>query len=60
MDEGLEQVGRNSEFMKEVQKQGIDFQVIETEQHNQNPAEGIIRDIRRKWFRIMFRKKVTK
>ena len=55
-----DQVGQNSEFMKEVQKQGIDFQVIETEQHNQNPAEGIIRDIRRKWFRILFRKKVPK
>ena len=46
--------------MKEVQKQVIDFQVIKPDRHNQNPAEGIIQEIRRKWFRIMFRKKVPK
>ena len=50
MDGAPDQVGRNSAFMKEVQKQGIDFQVIEPERHNQNPAEGIIREIRHKWF----------
>ena len=54
------QVGKNSAFMKEVQKQGIDFQVIEPECHNQNPAEGIIQEIRRKWVRVMFCKKVPK
>ena len=42
MDGSQDQVGRKSAFMKEVRKQGIDFQVIEPEQHNQNPAEGII------------------
>ena len=46
--------------MKEVQKQGIDLPVIEHELHNQNPAEGIIREIRRKWFRIMLSKKVPR
>ena len=50
MDGAPDQVGRNSAFMKEVQKQEIDFQVIEPECHNQNSAEGIIREIRRKWF----------
>ena len=48
MDVAPYQVGRNPAFMKEVQKQGINFQVIEPERHNQNPAEGIIRDIRNK------------
>ena len=46
--------------MKEVQKQGIDFQVIEPERHNQNLDEGIIQDIWRKWFQIMFQNKVPK
>ena len=46
--------------MKEVQKKGIDFQVIEPERHNHNPAEGIIQDIWSKWFLLMFRKKVPK
>ena len=38
MDGAQDQVGQNSAFMKEVRKQGIDFQVIEPERHNQNPA----------------------
>ena len=42
MDGAPDQLGRNLAFMKKVQKQGIDFQVIKTERHNQNPAEGII------------------
>ena len=34
MDGAPYQVGRNSAFMKEVQKKGINFQVIELERHN--------------------------
>ena len=60
MDGAPDQVGRNSAFMKEVRKQGIDFQVIEPERHNHNSAEGIIREIWRKWFRGIFCKKVPK
>ena len=43
MDGASYQVGLNSAFIKEVQKQGIYFQVIEPERHNQNLSEGIIR-----------------
>ena len=60
IDGAPDQVGQNSAFMKEVRKQGIDFQVIEPERHNQNPAEGIIQEIRCKWFQVLFRKKVPK
>ena len=60
IDGAPDQVGQNSEFMKEVRKQGIDFQVIKPDSHNQNPAEGIFRDIRSKWFRVLFHKKVPK
>ena len=42
MDGAPDQEGQNSAFMKEMQKQGIDFQVIKPERHNQNPTEGII------------------
>ena len=38
MDGAPYQLERNSAFMKEVRNQGIDFQVIEPERHNQNPA----------------------
>ena len=50
MDGAPDQVGQNSAFMKELRKQGIDFQVIEPERNNQNSAEEIIREIWRKWF----------
>ena len=50
MDSAKEQIGSNSEFMHQIRKKGIDFHVIETDRHKQNPAEGFIRDIRRKWF----------
>ena len=60
MDGATYQVGQNLVFMKEVRKQGINFQVIEPERHNQNPAEGIIQEIQLKCFRVMFRKKVPK
>ena len=60
MDGAPDQVGRNSASMTELRKQGINFQVIEPERHIKNPAEGIIREIWRKWFQIMFRKKVPK
>ena len=50
MDGTKEQIGSNSEFMHHIRKNGIDFHFIEPERHNQNPEEGVIRDIRRKWF----------
>ena len=55
-----EQIGSNSEFMHQIRKNGIEFHIIDLERHNQNLAEGVIREIRRKWFRVMFRKKVPK
>ena len=46
--------------MHQIQKNSINFHVIDPERHTQNPSEGVIREIRRKWFRVMFRKKVLK
>ena len=36
-------------------KNDIDLHVIEPERHNQNLCEGVIREVRRKWFRTMVR-----
>ena len=59
-DGSKEQTGKNTEFMKQIRKNDIDFHVIEPERHNQNPAEGVIREIRRKWLRTMVRKRVPR
>ena len=60
MDGAKEQIGSNSEFMHQIWKNDIDFHFIEPERHNQNLAEGVIREIHWNCFRVMFRKKVPK
>ena len=32
--------------------------MTEPDLHQQNPAEGVIREVRRKWYRVMIRKRV--
>ena len=44
-----EQDCKGATFMKEVHRQGINYITSEPEIHNQNPFEGIIREVRRKW-----------
>ena len=46
-DGSREQTGKGTTFMKEVRKQGIDYNSSEPLLHNQNPYEGLIREIRR-------------
>lgn len=53
-----EQCGRKTEFMANVRKYSIDFRITEPHRPNHNFAEGVIREIRKKWFRIMVRKNV--
>jgi hypothetical protein len=57
-DGSQEQCGRKTEFMKNVRKYSIDFHITEPYRPNHNFAEGVIREIRKKWFRIMVRKSV--
>ena len=59
-DGSKEQCGKNTTFVKQIRKNEIIFHIIEPELHNQNPAEGVIRELRRKWFRIMIRKRVPR
>ena len=46
--------------MQQVRKNNIDLHVIEPERHNQNPCEGVIREVRRKWFRTIVRSRVPR
>ena len=58
-------MGRNHrrdcrEFVKQVRKYYINHHVVEPERKNQNPGEGVIRELRRKWFRTMVLKRVPR
>jgi hypothetical protein len=54
-DGANEQVGRNSKFQAKLSKHGIRHKTAEKERSNQNPAEGTIREVRKRWCRQMFR-----
>ena len=60
MDGAGEQTGKRSTFMEQVWKHHIDYHVTEPEQYNQSRVEGVIREIRKKWFRVMTKKYVPK
>ena len=59
-DGSKEKVQRKIKFMKQISKNDIDFHVIKPDRHNQNPCEGVIREVRRKWFRTMIRNRVPR
>jgi hypothetical protein len=58
IDGSKEQNNAGTEFMKTCRKHDIRVTRTEPERPNQNPAEGVIREVRRRWFRIMIRKRV--
>ena len=55
-----EQSGPNTEFMRIVRKHGIDHHLSEPHRPNQNRAESVIREVKRKWFRQMTKRRVPK
>ena len=57
-DGSQEQCGRKTEFMANVRKYVLKHHVTEPYRPNHNFAEGVIREIRKKWFRVMIRKNV--
>ena len=57
-DGSLEQNGPKTEFMSNVRTYAIDHHTTEPYCPNHNFAEGVIREVRRKWFRVMVRKVV--
>ena len=46
-------------FMKEVRKHKIDLHVTYPYCHNQSEIEGVIREMCKKWFRVILRKKFS-
>ena len=60
IDGSREHTCKGTTFMKTVRRYNTDFQIYETDLNNQNPAEGEIRELRKKWFRTMIRTKCPK
>jgi hypothetical protein len=58
IDGSKEQNSKGTEFMKSCRRNNIQITRTEPERSNQNPAEGVIREVRRRWFRTMIRKRV--
>ena len=42
--------------MKTITKYDVDYHVSEPERSNHNAAEGVIRELRKKWFQTMVQK----
>jgi hypothetical protein len=57
-DGSQEQCGKKTEFMANVRKYAIDHHITEPYRPNHNFAEGVIREIRKKWFRVMVQKNI--
>ena len=49
---------KGTQFMKQVRTHNIDYHIGEPDLHNQNPVEGVIGELRRKWYRVMIRKRI--
>ena len=59
-DGSKENTNKHTNFIKQVRNNDINHHVIEPNQHNQNPVEGVIIELRQKWFRVMVRKRVPR
>jgi hypothetical protein len=54
-DGAPEQVGKHSKFQEKLCKYDTKHKTPERERPNQNPAEGVIREVRKRWYRYVFR-----
>ena len=57
-DGSKEQCEKGTKFMKQIRRHDINYHISEPDMHNQNPVEGPIRELRRKWYRLMIRNRV--
>ena len=55
-----EQTGKRTTFREQVRKHAIDLQVTEPYRHNQSKVEGVIREIRKRWFCVMHKQRVPR
>ncbi len=53
-----EQTGPKTEFMQNVRKYGIEHHVSEPHRPQQNRAESVIREVKKRWFRQMTKRRV--
>ena len=58
-DGAKEQVKSGTDFMKVIREFEIIPHVIEPDRHNQNRVEGVIREVRKKWYMIMLKREQT-
>ena len=54
-DDSKEQGERNTQFQGTLRKYNVTSKKSLPDRSNQNPAEGVIRELRKKWFRTMFK-----
>ena len=54
-DGASEQTGRNSKFQSLLRKYHVPNKVSQPSRPNQNPCEMVIRELRKRWYRTMFR-----
>ena len=59
-DGALAQTGKRTSFMKHIRKLDIQHHVSGPRRPNKNPAEATIREIKKRWYRIMTKKQVPK
>ena len=59
-DGSKEQGQPGTEFMRQIRIHNINYHVAESGLHNQNPVEGVIRELRRKLYRLMVRRRVPR
>ena len=59
-DGASKQTGSKTEFMQNVRKYEIQHHVSEPHRPQQNRAESVIREVKRRWFRQMTKRRVPK
>ena len=60
VDGSKEKNSPGTEFMKCYRRNYISLKNAEPEIPNKNPVEGVVREVRRKWFQTMIRKRVPR
>ena len=54
------QIGKKSLFMETIRQQHIKYHVSAPYRPNQNPSEASIRELKKRWYRIMLKKNVPR
>ena len=49
----IAQIGKNKLFMKTINMHGTRYHVTSSRKPNDNPMEGVIREIKKGWYRII-------